>query len=332
MIFEDPHNFIWALIFIPILIYLYIKQRSNGQVSFSSLKNLKKLKPSAILKARHILIGLRAAAIILMIVALMRPQKGIQETKIETEGVDIILSIDVSGSMLAEDFVLNGERKNRLEVVKEVVRDFIKKRKNDRIGLVVFAGRSYVQCPLTLDYGVLLQFLDRVEIGMIEDGTAVGDGLATALTRLRKVDSKSKVVVLLTDGVNNAGKVDPLNAAELAKAMGIRVYTIGAGSKGQVPFPARDFFGNKVYQWAIIDVDDETLTKMAETTGGRYFRATDTDSLRKIYEEIDRLEKTKVEINAYMEYKELFPPFVVLALVLILVETGLRHTRLRTLP
>ena len=161
MTFEDPQHFIWMLIFVPIVLYLYIKQRSNGQVSFSSLKNLKKLKPSAILKARHILIGLRVAALMLMVIALMRPQKGIQETKIETEGIDIILSIDVSGSMLAEDFVLNGERKNRLDVVKDVVRDFIKKRKNDRLGLVIFAGRSYVQCPLTLDYGVLLQFLDR---------------------------------------------------------------------------------------------------------------------------------------------------------------------------
>lgn len=332
MNFEDPLNFLLCFVFVPPVIYLYLKQKSNGHVTFSSLKNLKRLKPSAILNLRHVLIGLRMAAIFLMLIALMRPQKGIEETKIETEGIDIILGIDVSGSMLAEDFVLNGERKNRLEVVKEVVRDFIKKRQNDRLGLVIFAGRAYVQCPLTLDYGVLLQFLDRAEIGMIEDGTAVGDGLATALTRLRKIDSKSKVVILLTDGVNNAGKVDPLNAAELAKAVGVHVYTIGAGSKGQVPFPGRDFFGNKVYQWAMIDIDDETLTKMAQTTGGRYFRATDTESLRKVYDEIDRLEKTKVEINAYMEYRELFPYFAVLALFLILSEAVLKQTRLRTLP
>ncbi|MBI4430931.1 MAG: VWA domain-containing protein [Candidatus Omnitrophica bacterium] len=332
MIFEDPFNFLWLFAFAVPIIYLYLKHKANGQVTFSSLSQLKRIKPSAILKLRHVLIGLRLVAVFLMIMALMRPQKGIEETKVETEGIDIILSIDVSGSMLAEDFILNGERKNRLEVVKDVVRDFIKKRTNDRIGLVIFAGRSYVQCPLTLDYGVLLQFLERAEIGMIEDGTAVGDGLAAALTRLRKVDSKSKVVILLTDGVNNAGKVDPLNAAELARATGVRVYTIGAGSKGQVPFPARDFFGNKVYQWAVIDVDDETMTKIAETTGGRYFRATDTESLRKIYDEIDRLEKTKVELNAYMEYKELFQPFVILALMIILAEAALRHTRLRTLP
>lgn len=332
MTFEDTMNILWALIFIPPLIYLYRKRRSGGEIYFSSVAHLKRLKPSPVIKARHVLIGLHVAAILLLSVALMRPQKGIEETKVETEGIDIVLTLDVSGSMLAEDFVIHGERKNRLEVVKEVVRDFIRKRTNDRIGLVVFAGRAYVQCPLTLDYGVLLQFLDRMEIGMIEDGTAVGDGLATALTRLRKIDSKSKVVILLTDGINNAGKVDPENAAEMARSLGVRVYTIGAGSKGQVPYPARDFFGNKVYQWLMIDIDDTSMRQIAETTGGRYFRATDTEELRKIYDEIDRLEKTKVEINSYMEYKELFVPFALAALCLILAEVILQHTRLRILP
>lgn len=332
MMFEDPLNILWFLLFAPLVIYVYFKVHPHGHMRFSSVKNLKRLKPSFSLKLRHGLIILRILAIALLVLGLMRPQKGIEESKIQSEGIDIVLAIDVSGSMLAEDFVLNGERKNRLEVVKDVVRDFIKKRTNDRIGLVLFAGRAYMQCPLTLDYGVLLQFLDRAEIGMIEDGTAVGDGLATAVSRLRKIESKSKVVILLTDGVNNAGDIDPQNAAELAKALKIKVYTVGAGSKGKVPFPARDFFGNKVYQWGVIDLDERSLREIAANTGGQYFRATDTDELRKIYDDIDRLEKTKIEVESYSEYKELFPPFVLGALFLILLEAVLRQTRFRTLP
>lgn len=289
-------------------------------------------EPSNTLRARHILIGLRALALCLLIIGLMRPQQGIEETKIKTEGIDIILAVDVSSSMLAEDFVLRGERKNRLEVVKDVVRDFIKKRSNDRIGLVVFAGQAYMQCPLTLDYGALLKFLDRIDIGMIEDGTAVGDGLATVLARLKDVESKSKVVILLTDGVNNAGRVYPANAAELAKALGVKVYTIGAGSKGKVPYPSRDFFGNKVYQWVTIDVDEQSLRNIADITGGKYFRATDTRKLHQIYNEIDRLEKTKMEVTSYCDYEELFVPFVLFAMGLMLIEVILRHTVLRILP
>jgi len=332
MIFDDFHNIVWLLIFVPLILWVYMNVRPHGRIKFSSLKNLKRLKPSYTIKARHLLIGLRLAALCLLVLALMRPQKGIEETKIKTEGIDIVLAVDVSGSMLAEDFVLNGERKNRLEAVKEVVRDFIKKRSNDRIGLVVFAGQAYMQCPLTLDYGVLLKFLDKIDIGMIEDGTAVGDGLATALARLKDIESKSKVVILLTDGVNNAGQIDPTNAAGLAHALGVKVYTIGAGSKGKVPYPAQDFFGNKIYQWVIIDVDDESLRKIADETGGKYFRATDTKKLQEIYNEIDHLERTKMEVTSYGDYKELFIPFVLIALLLMIIEVTLRYTVLRTLP
>ncbi|MFH1879034.1 MAG: VWA domain-containing protein [Candidatus Omnitrophota bacterium] len=332
MIFEDWLNIIWVFVFIPLIAVSYMRWRKRGYVKFSSLKNLKRIKPSFSIKARHSLIFIRCAAVILLIVGLMRPQKGVEEAKIETEGIDIMLAIDVSGSMMAEDFVISGERKNRLDVVKEVVRDFVRKRSNDRIGLVVFAGRAYMQCPLTLDYGVLLRFLDRINIGMLEDGTAVGDGLATCLARLKDIKGKTKVIVLLTDGVNNAGKIDPLNAAELARAIGVKVYTIGAGSKGQVPFPVKDFFGNKVYQWAVIDLDEDSLKEIADVTGGRYFRATDFDSLRKIYDEIDKLEKTKVEVKSYAEYHEIFIPFVLAGLFLLLLETGLRYTRFRILP
>lgn len=332
MIFNDFHNIIWLFIFAPLILWVYIKVHPHGRVRFSSVKNLKRLKPSRAIRARHILIVLRLAALCLLVLALMRPQKGVEETKIKTEGIDIVLAVDVSGSMLAEDFLLDGERKNRLEAVKDVVRDFIKKRSSDRIGLVVFAGQAYTQCPLTLDYGVLLKFLDKIDIGMIEDGTAVGDGLATALARLKDMESGSKVVVLLTDGVNNAGRVDPPNAAGLARALGVRVYTIGAGSKGKVPYPARDFFGNKVYQWVIIDVDEDSLRDIAGETGGKYFRATDTKKLQEIYGEIDRLERTEMEVTSYGDYKELFTPFVLIALVLMLIEVTLRYTVLRTLP
>lgn len=332
MNFADFWNILWIFILVPAILFAYFRWRPHGHVRFSSIKNLKRLKPSFSLKVRHLLVILRAAAIIFLVIALMRPQKGIEETKIKSEGIDIILAIDVSGSMLAEDFMLGGERKNRLEVVKSVVRDFIKKRSNDRIGLVVFAGRAYMQCPLTLDYGILLKFLDRIDIGMIEDGTAVGDGIGIALARLKNIESKSKIVILLTDGENNAGKIDPKNAAELAKAVGIKVYTIGAGSKGRVPYPAKDFFGNKVYQWYIIGIDEESLRYIADTTGGKYFRAKDTKGLKKIYGEIDKLEKTKIEVSSYTEYKELFVPFALIGLLILLFETTLRYTRFRTLP
>ena len=189
MIFADFINILWLFIFVPIVIWVYLKVRPHGRIRFSSIKNLRRLKPSYLLKARHILIILKVLALSLLILALMRPQQGIKETKIKTEGIDVVLVVDVSGSMLAEDFVLKGERRNRLEVVKEVVRDFIKRRSDDRIGLVVFAGQAYTQCPLTLDYGILLKFLDMIDIGMIEDGTAVGDGLATALARLKDIQN-----------------------------------------------------------------------------------------------------------------------------------------------
>ncbi len=332
MIFNDFWNILWILVFAPLIMFAYFKRKNRGQIIFSSLKNLKQLKPSSSIKMRRLLIILRMIAISLLIIAIMRPQKGIEETKIKKQGIDIILCIDISGSMLAQDFVLNGKRRNRLDVVKNVVRDFINKRSNDRIGLVVFAGRAYTQCPLTLDYDVLLKFLDRLDIGMIEDGTAVGDGIATALARLKDMRAKSKVIILLTDGVNNAGMVDPANAAELAKALNIKIYTIGVGSKDRVPFPAQDFFGNKIYQWAVIDIDESSLQQIAKLTGAKYFLATDTNALKEIYDKINRLEKTELEAPLYSDYKELFIPFALLGLIILLVENGLTYTRFRILP
>lgn len=334
MICEDFFMGILLFTLIPALIYFYVRahKATHGAVRFSSVSRLKKIEPSPALKWRHSIVALRLLAIAFIILALMRPQKGLENTKVHTEGIDIVLALDVSGSMRAEDFILGGKRYNRLHVVKEVVKDFIKKRKNDRIGLVVFAGSAYTQCPLTVDYGVLLQFLDTIDIGMIEDGTAIGDGIATSVNRLRKTNGKSKVVILLTDGNNNAGVVDPHNAANLARAMGVKVYTIGVGSKGRVPFPVKDIFGNKVYQWAQIELDDTMLRDIADTTHGAYFEAQDTEGLKRVYNEIDSMEKTKIEMNMYMDYKELFMYPVFLALLCLMLEVILSATRFRTLP
>jgi Ca-activated chloride channel family protein len=266
------------------------------------------------------------------VIALARPQKGKVEAKITTEGIDIVLAVDVSGSMLAEDFQIGGEHQNRLYVVKQVVRDFIEERINDRIGIVVFAARPYTLCPLTLDHGWLIQQLDQAEIGMIEDGTAIGSAIATATNRIRASTAKSRIIILLTDGRNNAGRIDPITAADAASALSVKIYTIGAGTKGLAPYPVRDFFGNKVYRQVKIEIDDESLKRIAEKTEGMYFRATDTDSLREIYREIDEMEKTEIEATEYMEYKEFYPHLLILAIISFVLEIGLANTRFRRLP
>jgi Ca-activated chloride channel family protein len=301
-------------------------------LKFSSGDLLGKPKASLKLRLSRNLVYLRPAAAVLLVLALARPQTPVADSKVQSEGIDIVLAIDCSTSMLAEDFRLGGERQNRLEVVKSVVKDFIMGRKNDRIGIVVFASRAYTVCPLTLDYGWLLDNLERVKTGLVEDGTAIGSGIATSLNRLRDSKAKSKVIILLTDGRNNTGDISPLTAAEAAKALKIKIYTIGAGSKGPVPYPVKDFFGNTVYQPVQIDIDEDTLIKIADMTGGRYFRATDTESLRKIYKEIDGLEKTAIEEKGYLEYNELFGMFAVAALLLLLAEIILSNTLLRKIP
>ena len=275
---------------------------------------------------------LKCLTVILLVIALARPQMGKSETRITAEGIDIILAVDVSGSMRAEDFQVAGEHRNRLYVVKEVVRDFIKGRQNDRIGIVAFAGRPYTLCPLTLDYGWLIQQLDRAKIGMIEDGTAIGSAIATSTNRLRESTAKSKTVILLTDGRDNAGRVDPITASDAAGALNVKIYTIGAGTKGLAPYPVKDFFGNTVYQQVRIEVDDDSLRRIAENTGGMYFRATDTDSLRSIYKEIDEMEKTEIEATEYLEYRDLYPFLLMSAIISLLAVVGLSNTRLRRLP
>ncbi len=252
-----------------------------------------------------------AAVVASLVAALARPQKGESVFRVTSEGVDIMMVLDLSGSMRAEDFLVNGRRENRLFVVKDAAQHFIEQRSNDRIGLVVFAGRAYTQCPLTLDYPVLLELLDNLQIGQADDGTAIGSALATAVNRLKDSKAASKVIVLLTDGVNNAGKIDPMTAAEIASKFGIKVYTIGAGTKGLAPYPVQDVFGNTVYQPVKIDVDDEGLERIAQKTGGQYFRATDTEGLKKIYSAIDKLEKSKIESLKYTNYEDLFRWFLI---------------------
>jgi len=332
MKFYSPEFFI-LLPLLAVAIYYYTKK--NGKEAsfiFSSDRLLKKIHHTPKEKIYKGLFILRFLVLFFMVFALARPRVPVEESKIQTEGIDIILAIDVSTSMRAEDFTLRGKRANRLEAVKDVVKNFIRGRQNDRIGIVVFAARAYTASPLTLDYGWLLENLQRIKTRMIEDGTAIGLGLVCALNRLKDSEAKSKIIILLTDGRNNAGDISPSLAAETAKTLGIKVYTIGAGTKGLAPYPVKDFFGNTVYQPVKIDLDEDTLMEIASKTGGRYFRATDTKSLRKIYAEIDKMEKTPIEETGYSEYRELFWIFLGIAFIFLLIEEVLKYTVLRKIP
>jgi Ca-activated chloride channel family protein len=257
-----------------------------------------------------------------------RPQRGIEEEEILTEGVDIIVALDASGSMAAEDF----EPKNRLFVAKLVVRQFVEGLRHDRVGLVVFAGKAFTRCPLTLDYGVLLNILEDVQLGTIEDGTAIGNALTTALNRLRESKAKSKVIILVTDGVNNRGEIQPLDAARMAQALGAKIYTVGVGSRGTARFPVNDPTYGKIYMNLPVEIDEASLTRIAETTGGFYYRATDRPSLERIFQEIARLEKTKIEVKNFTHYNELFIKLLLPALGLLLVVTVAEATRFGKLP
>jgi Ca-activated chloride channel family protein len=320
------------LALLPVLVWLERRLRRDAAVRFPTVGVLRNVAAGGRARWRWVVPALRLAALGLTVIALARPQFGRAESHYRGEGIDIVLAVDISGSMLAEDFTVEGQRVNRLEAVKSVVKQFVDGRPNDRLGLVLFGARPYTQCPLTLDHGWLLQNLERAQIGMIEDGTAIGSALATAAGRLKSSDAKSKVVILLTDGQNNAGKVSPLTAADATAALRIKTYTIGAGTRGLAPFPARDLFGNVVYQPVQVDIDEETLTAIADKTGGRYFRATDTESLQKIYEDIDRLERTEFEAPRYLDYDEWYPWLLLPAVLLLGVELTLSQTVLRRLP
>jgi Ca-activated chloride channel family protein len=325
----------WLLAGLAALLLLLPRRRRpvrEPAVRFPSLDVLRAVAPGGAGRRRLWLGGLRAVTLGLVVLALARPQLGTAETTVHREGVDVVLAVDVSGSMLAEDFQLDGRRVSRLDAVKDVVRQFVGARPQDRIGLVLFAARPYTQAPLTLDHGWLLQNLARARVGMIEDGTAVGSALAAATNRLRASSAPSKFVVLLTDGQSNAGNVTPQTAADAAAALGIKVYTVGAGSQGMAPYPVKDFFGNTVYRPIRVDIDEATLKQIAKTTGARYFRAADTETLRRVYEEIDQAEKAPFEAPEFLDYREVYPWLLWPALGLLLVEVGLGETVLRKLP
>lgn len=328
--FVNP-EFLILLLIIPYMIFWYLRShvKAGGTLRFSNLGVIKNISRTPSKRYRHILFIFRLIVIILLIIGFARPQSGTKEEEIITEGIDIILAMDISGSMQAEDLA---RHKNRLDVTKEVATQFIKNRTNDRIGMVVFAAKSFTQCPLTLDYGIVLNFLKSIHIGMIEDGTAIGMAIANCADRLRSSKAESKVVILLTDGQNNRGELDPLTAAQIAKAMKVRIYTIGAGKRGEALFPIEDPFLGKRYIPMKVDIDEEVLTKIADITGGKYYRATDKTSLERIYHEIGELEKTKIEVKEFTRYKELFVNFLALAFGVLILEIVLTNTRFRKIP
>jgi Ca-activated chloride channel homolog len=330
--FQHPW-WLLALLALPALAWLRGKRGTRPAFLYSSVALAKGMERSARSRAGAFLMALRWIALTLFIVALARPQKTESETSVRASGVDIVIAIDLSGSMESEDFVVNRQRVNRLFIAKDVVKQFIAKRPNDRIGLVAFAGRAYIAAPLTLDHDFLVSNLQRLELHTIEDGTAIGSGLSASVNRLRDLKSKSKIVILMTDGQNNAGKIPPLTAAEAAKALDVKVYTIGVGIRGNAPFPRMNpFTGRKEYVPVPVDVDEPTLTAIAEKTGGKYYRADSSDTLRGIYAEIDQLEKTEVEVKKYVRRFELFWIPAGIGLLLLVLEALLANTVWRRLP
>lgn len=326
--FAYPQAFILLVLLVPLV---YYSVRSGGRqrsVAFSSLGLLGKAGLVASPWKRYGKLALRALVLILIVLAIARPQTGRSESTVRTEGIDIVLVLDTSSSMQAEDF----KPRNRLYVAKEVVKEFVSKRHNDRMGLVVFSANAITQCPLTLDYDILTELVDTVDFGMLEDGTAIGVALATACNRLRDSEAKSRVVILLTDGRNNMGVVAPTTAAEVAKALDIKVYTIGVGKKGRAPVPVSDpLFGRRLVPMEV-QLDEKGLREIADITGGRYFRATDADELAQIYDHIDELEKTTIETQTFTSYTDRFAWFVLPGLLLFTFELLLAESALREIP
>lgn len=323
----------WVLLFLALPVLLLFWEWLLGRKVVMRYPMVSRIFPlfragdARVLWVRPVLLAL---ALSLWIVALARPQWVERETEISSEGIDIMLAMDASGSMAAMDFKLKGRAVNRLTVVKRVVSDFIKKQRGDRLGMVIFGENAYTQCPLTLDYGVLVQLLDHIQVGIAGEGTAVGEGLALSLKRLKDAPGKSKVVILLTDGRNNSGKISPEKAAEIAKTLGIKVYTIGIGTRGPVPFPQEGIFGTRLV-YVNLDLDQETLENIARITGGRYFYAADTGKLEAIYDEIGELEKSEVKVKHYESFDEWFRYFLWGGVALVFLEVLLGNTWLRRL-
>ena len=325
--FANP-TYLYLLGLIPLLVFWYIRRHraATTDVQYSTLLPFAGTKPTLRERLRHVPFILRMLVIALLIIGFARPRTASHGENVTTEGIDIVLLLDISGSMLAEDF-----QPNRIEAAKKVGAEFIEGREHDRIGLVVFAGESFTQCPMTLDYRVLRNLIGQVKMGLIEDGTAIGMAIAQGVNRLKDSKTKSKVMILLTDGVNNRGEIDPLTAAQIAQSYGIRIYTVGVGTRGEAPYPVQTPFGIR-YQNMPVDVDEKTLTKIADMTGGQYFRATDNRTLKQIYNEIDKLEKTRIEVKSFRSYTELFYGWVAAGLIGLVLELVLSGTIFRKLP
>ncbi|OAV71729.1 hypothetical protein Barb6_01354 [Bacteroidales bacterium Barb6] len=328
MVFANPNYLYLLLILIPLVGWYIYKLRNNQaalQVSSSAAFDLPQASSRKVW-LRHVPFALRTASIALLIVVLARPQSTDNWQNSSTEGIDIMLAIDISGSMLAEDL-----KPNRLEAAKDVAASFINGRGNDNIGLVVFSGESFTQCPLTTDHTVLLNLFKDIQSGMIQDGTAIGLGLANAVSRIKDSQAKSKVIILLTDGSNNMGEIAPVTAADIARTFGVRVYTIGVGTQGVAPYPYHTAFGIQ-YQNVPVEIDEATLKQIASVTGGQYFRATDNASLKAIYAEIDQMEKTKISVQQFSKKQEEYKSWAILVFALLLLEILLRNTFLRNIP
>jgi Ca-activated chloride channel homolog len=324
--FAQPYYFL-LLILLPIILWWQWKQKAKQQPSFrlTSLYFISAQKPSFRLRFRPVLVLLRSIAFVALVVALARPQSSNVSESVDSDGIDIVLSIDVSGSMMAEDL-----KPNRIEAAKKVAIDFVDKRANDRIGLVIFSGESFTQCPITIDHNIVKEQIDAMKSGMLQDGTAIGMGLATAVDRLRNSKAKSKIIILLTDGVNNTGLIDPSTALEIAKAYKLRVYCIGVGSRGEAPYPVQTPMGIQK-QMVPVEIDEALLKTISTQTGGKYFRATSNNSLSSIYKEIDQLEKSKVEVSSFKHFTDLFLPFALIALLCLALEMLLRYTVFRSI-
>ena len=325
--FGNP-GFLYLLLVIPLLgvWYFYRRRKNTADLQFSDTGGFSQVGRNLKFYIYHGLYVLRLLAVTILIIALARPQTSLSRQDISVEGIDLVIALDVSGSMLAMDF-----KPDRLEAAKDLASEFIDGRPNDRIGLVIFSGETFTQCPLTTDHAVLKNLFRDIHSGMIEDGTALGDGLATAVNRLRGSKAVSKVIILLTDGVNNMGSLDPRSAAEIAKLYGIRIYTIGIGSMGQAPYPVQTPFGMQTKMMEV-KIDEPLLMEIAKGTDGQYFRATNNAKLRAIYQEIDKMEKSKIDVTEFRKKKEEFLPLVLLAFLLIGVEMLLRYLYLRNLP
>jgi len=328
--FENPWGALAMLVLLlGVAIWILRGRRRHASLAFSDTRPFRSIAPGLGVRLRHLPTGLRLLGLALLVVAFARPQATFHEEEVLTEGIDIMLALDVSGSMRTEDF----RPKNRLVVAKDVVAQFVHGRRNDRIGLVAFAANAYTRCPLTLDYGVLLDLLDRTDFATREeDGTAIGMGLSTAAARLKDSAAKSKVIILLTDGRNNRGQIDPLTAARVAQALGIKVYTIGVGKEGEAPYPIDDPLMGRRYIMVTADIDEDVLKSIAEPTGGQYFRATDSKSLKAIFERIDRLERTEMQVRGYTRRAERFAAFLYPGALLIGIELLLGATFMRRLP